>query len=95
VRRDKLQRKSAPHARPEGISGELLKSKIGALERSRLDPVWYVRGVDENDSVELVAALRSQVDANNERLRRTREIVEVISQHLDSSPLPRKRRKKK
>jgi hypothetical protein len=75
--------------------GNCLKGKSGRWSAAGLTPVWYVRGVDENDSVELVAALRSQVDANNERLRRTRQIVEVISQHLDCSPLPRKRRKKK
>ena len=77
-----------------GYPGNCLKAKSGRWSAAGLTPVWYVRGVDENDQVELVAALRSQVDANNERLRRTREIVEVISQHLDSSPVPRKRRKK-
>jgi hypothetical protein len=43
----------------------------------------------------LIAALRSQVDANVERLRRTREMVEVVNQHLDSTVPPRRRRKKK
>jgi hypothetical protein len=51
--------------------------------------------VDENDPSELVAALRSQIDANAERLRRSREMVEVMSQHLEQSVPSRKRRKKK
>jgi hypothetical protein len=55
----------------------------------------YRSGVEENDPTELVAALRSQVDANAERLRRTREIVDVINQHLDPQPAPRKGRKRK
>ncbi|HEY6227359.1 MAG TPA: hypothetical protein VI282_09575 [Verrucomicrobiae bacterium] len=51
--------------------------------------------MEEKDPFELVTALRSQVDANAERLRRTREMVEVISQHLDQSAGMRKKRKKK
>jgi hypothetical protein len=51
--------------------------------------------VEQNDPSDLVAALRSQVDANNERIRRTREIVEVINQHLDPQVTARKRRRRK
>ena len=55
----------------------------------------YGLGVEDKDPSELVAALRSQVDANAERLRRTREIVDVITQHLDqSAPMPKRRKKK-
>jgi hypothetical protein len=51
--------------------------------------------VDENDPSELVAALRSQVDANVERLRRSREMVEVMNQHLEPQGARRRRRRKK
>jgi hypothetical protein len=51
--------------------------------------------MEEVDPFAWVAALRSQVDANNERLRRTREMVEVVSQHLDIPPPARKPRNKK
>jgi hypothetical protein len=58
--------------------------------------IGYVRDVEDKDPFELVTALRSQVDANAERLRRTREMVEVISQHLDqSAPIPRRKKKTK
>jgi hypothetical protein len=39
--------------------------------------------VDQDDPFDLVAALQSQVQANAERLRRTRKMVDVISEHLD------------
>jgi len=51
--------------------------------------------VDEKDPSELVVALQGQINANAERLRRTREIVEVISQHLDSPSAKRARRNQK
>jgi hypothetical protein len=52
--------------------------------------------VERKDPFDLVAALRSQVEANAERLRRNREMVDVINQHLDpSSTSARRRRAKK
>jgi hypothetical protein len=48
--------------------------------------------VDEKDPSELVAALQVQINANAERLRRTREMVDVISRHLDSASAKRARR---
>ena len=65
------------------------------MERRYDDRFGYIQCVEENDPSELVAALRSQVDANNERIRRSREMVEVMNQHLDPQPVSRKRRKKK
>jgi hypothetical protein len=56
--------------------------------------VRYVRCVEDKDPFDLVTVLRSQVDANAERLRRTREMVEVMTQHLDQSATPPRRRKK-
>jgi hypothetical protein len=56
--------------------------------------VRYIRFVEDKDPFDLVTALRSQVDANAERLRRTREMVEVMTQHLDHSTTPPRRRKK-
>lgn len=41
--------------------------------------------MERNDSYDLVAALRSQIVANKERLRRTRKMVAVINQHLDDA----------
>jgi hypothetical protein len=65
------------------------------VERSNAKMIRYVEDVEENEPSDLVAALRSQVDANDERLRRTREIVEVIDQHLDSQSVQPERRRKK
>jgi hypothetical protein len=64
------------------------------VERRLFTRFSYVVGVEQNDPSELVAALRSQLDANVERLRRSREMVEMINQHLDPVP-PKKRRKRK
>jgi hypothetical protein len=69
--------------------------KIGAAERRSLVAISYLHDVDENDPSELVAALRSQVDANVERLRRSREMVEVMNQHLEPQGGRRRRRRKK
>jgi hypothetical protein len=88
-------KQNAPQNAPYETSGKMLKTKIGAVERRNPAMSLYVGDVEENDPSDLVAALRSQVDANNERLRRTREIVEVITQHLDSQGAQRKRRRRK
>jgi hypothetical protein len=90
-----VKRKSGAQSRPQVLFRETPKTKIRARLGSHFPRVCYGAGVEEKDPFELVTALRSQVTANVERLRRTREMVEVISQHLDHTAGIGKKRKKK
>jgi hypothetical protein len=93
-------RPSAKKKRETGLSlktspGFFVKAKSGRESAAIESEMNYSFDVERNDPSELVAALRSQVDANAERLRRTREMVEVISQHLEGAARSTRARRKK
>ena len=51
--------------------------------------------VEREDPLELVESLQSQIQANAERLRRTRRMVAVVNAHLDETGQPASRKSRK
>jgi len=67
---------------------------MGAQENGIPSLTVYLIGMDRDEPFDIIAALQSQVEANAERLRRTRKMVAIMSEHLEALPAdaPKKRR---